>query len=139
MKWKVNRWCLFSPIAVLLVSQLAMANPVKSVQSLIRARCISCHSAADPSGDVNLQLMRSGRQMRASADLIDRMINAISDSTMPPEDAESLDDDTRQRFVAALKEVLRQADLDGNPTRSGVARLNRFQYNNTVKDLFQLF
>ena len=138
MKWKVNRWCLFSPIAVLLVSQLAMANPVKSVQSLIRERCISCHSAADPSGDVNLQLMRSGRQMRASADLIDRMINAISDSTMPPEDAESLDDDTRQRFVAALKEVLRQADLDGNPTRSGVARLNRFQYNNTVKDLFQL-
>ena len=63
--------------------------------------------------------------MRASADLIDRMINAISDSTMPPEDAESLDDDTRQRFVAALKEVLRQAALDGNPPRSGVARLNR--------------
>lgn len=122
---------------VLLVS-VTHANPFKELQSLIKQNCIDCHAGADPSGDVDFQQIRSARQMRSDAGLINRMINVVSDATMPPEDVDPLDETTREAFLNSLNAVLRLADLEGNPSRAGVARLNRFQYNNTVKDLFQL-
>jgi len=57
---------------------------------------------------------------------------------MPPEGEPELDEKTRARVVTSLKTLLRKATAGKTAKRNQIRRLNRFQYNNVVKDLFQL-
>jgi hypothetical protein len=63
----------------------------------------------------------------------------LSDGEMPPEDEKQPTKAERERWIAELKTVLRQ-QLAKQPAlaRVPIRRMNRFEYNNAVKDLFQL-
>ena len=66
------------------------------------------------------------------------MIEAVGANNMPPEGEPELDDDDRNKLLAHLKLMLRQASTRTDVSRIPIRRLNRFQYNNVVNDLFRL-
>ncbi|MEC9096147.1 MAG: c-type cytochrome domain-containing protein, partial [Planctomycetota bacterium] len=115
-----------------------IANPAKLALSMLQQNCVDCHGGAEVNADVNLKTLRNARHLRNAPGLLVKMINAVSDKTMPPEDAVVLDDGTRRQLLDALGEVLRQVEFETVVMADGMARLNRFQYNNTIKDLFEL-
>jgi hypothetical protein len=116
----------------------ANANSGKLALSLIQHNCIECHGEFEVKADINFKAIRNVRQLREDADLIDRIINVLSDKTMPPEGESTLDEQTRIELIENLKDVLQTIDFQKTISTSGVARLNRFQYNNTVRDLLGL-
>ena len=108
-------------------------------QPLIVKHCAKCHGndADDIRGDVDLVSIKSMKQFLAKEDLAQKVYEAIEGGSMPPESAPPLDKATRAKMLELLAGLLRQAsssETNANPIR----RLNRFQYNNTVRDLFRL-
>ena len=89
-------------------------------------------------GKVNLEAIATADQLRGQPALIKEMIEVIDANDMPPEGEPELDEESRTRLLATLKTMLREATSDEAVRRVPIRRLNRFQYNNSVKDLFQL-
>ena len=90
-------------------SNLAAADPDKSVLSVIRQKCAKCHGKGEVNGDVNFKQVNTKRKFLGQPQLIDQMINAIDDKFMPPEDEPELDETTRALLLARLKSMLEEA------------------------------
>lgn len=109
------------------------------LKPLFAEHCNKCHGEKKLKGKVNLAEIASGRQLRDKPKLLKEMIEALDAYDMPPEDEPELAEETRSRLVGSLKAMLRESaggDKDRKQVR--MRRLNRFQYNNTVRDLFQM-
>ncbi|MDE0737329.1 MAG: DUF1592 domain-containing protein, partial [Pirellulaceae bacterium] len=118
-------------------TQCAVAQ-VQPVLSVLQQKCLKCHGGDEVNGEVDFKQVNTAEKFRGQPKMIDRMINAIADNSMPPEDEPPLDEKTRVELLAALKTMLREATAGKANSSVRIRRLNRFQYNNTVKDLFQL-
>jgi hypothetical protein len=130
-----------SPLLLVLgsvTSNLPAADPDRSALSVIRQKCAKCHGKEEVNADVNFKKVNTRKKFLGQPHLIDQVINAIDDNNMPPEDEPPLDEETRTRLLAALKSMLKEATTDTGVSQLKIRRLNRFQYSNTVKDLFQL-
>ncbi|MBA2116746.1 DUF1592 domain-containing protein [Bremerella alba] len=136
------------PIAALLLLPAVCVNafaaepqPSPDVLSrTIQARCVKCHGADpdDLSGDVDLRSF-TGKQSTADAHLLRQVIEAVEFGAMPPEDQPPLAETLQAQLIDQLTTRLHQAvtaqdTLPHIPMR----RMNRFQYNNAVMDLFDL-
>lgn len=105
-----------------------------------RERCVACHGAAGkPSGGVNLAALESHVDLDADPELVRDLVNALDSGLMPPRGAPPLPGEQREELVAELRRVLHRAarSLEAYP-RTPIRRMNRFQYNNAVQDLFEL-
>lgn len=120
------------------MSSSAQAEPFADViQPVLKDRCVKCHGANKTRGKINLEELGSIEQWRAKPEVIDRVIRAIDTASMPPEESPPIPPADRDRLLAALKALL--ADATANAVkRLQPRRLNRFQYNNAVRDLFAL-
>ena len=118
-------------------NQLAAAPP-KAILNILQQKCLKCHGGDEVNGEVDFKQVNTLEKFHGQPKMIDRMINAIADNSMPPEDEPALDEKTRAELLAALKTMLRKATAGKANSSVRIRRLNRFQYNNTVKDLFQL-
>jgi hypothetical protein len=117
---------------------LAAADRDNGLLSLLKQKCVKCHGETEGNGEVNFKQIKRQRQFLSQPKLLDRMISALENNNMPPEGEPPLDEKTRGELVATLKSMLKQATAGKNVSRLKIRRLNRFQYNNSVKDLFQL-
>ena len=110
----------------------------KVIKPLIVKRCAKCHGEDEVNGDVNLKEIEEEYQLADQPALIELMIDVIDARTMPPEDEPSIDEKTRKKVLSILKKMLKDSTSTDEPTPNPVQRLNRFQYNNAVRDLFEL-
>lgn len=109
------------------------------LQPLLKEKCIKCHGEKKVKGKVNLKKITTEKQFLAQPKLIKEMIEALDAYDMPPEDEPELAEKDREQLLASLKVMLRESAVaDTKPKQVRMRRLNRFQYNNAVKDLFQL-
>jgi len=111
---------------------------VSSLNPLIREHCLGCHSGAEASAGIRFQEDMTRPQFLAQPALISRMAKAVDHNQMPPESEPPLEARSRAILLAALKSLLRDATQGQVRPAPPARRLNRFQYNNSVKDLFQL-
>jgi hypothetical protein len=102
------------------------------------AHCTKCHGEEKVKGKVNLKEIGSTKDFLAKPGLIKEMIEAIDARDMPPEDEPELEAKDREKLLVTLKGMLRQASSGEVVERGRIRRLNRFQYNNSIRDLFQL-
>ncbi|MBT6104386.1 MAG: DUF1588 domain-containing protein [Verrucomicrobia bacterium] len=89
-------------------------------------------------GKVNLKEIANDKQFLANPELIKELIEVIDAADMPPEEEPRLTEAQRANLLASLKTELRAATANAKGGHIPIRRLNRFQYNNTVRDLFQL-
>jgi hypothetical protein len=105
---------------------------------LIARHCLKCHGACEVRGEVNFTPITNAARFLAQPALINKMIEAVDSNDMPPEGESQLDEKARTRLLATLKTMLRDATTGKDRTPAQIRRLNRFQYNNSVKDLLRL-
>lgn len=111
----------------------------KIIAPAIQKYCAKCHGAADEDeGDVNLLALRSDN-LGENVELIRSLIDVLDLEEMPPEDEPQLEPELRQNLVSELRVILHTC-VSEQPTfsQSPIRRMNRFQYNNAVTDLFGL-
>jgi hypothetical protein len=113
---------------------------IEHVRPVVEESCVKCHGAKEKiKGDLNLFELKSVADFTKDPELIQTMIDVLDFEEMPPEDEEPLGSDTREAMLSHLTELFEfamaaQPDFPTTPIR----RMNRFQYNNAVEDLFAL-
>ena len=106
------------------------------LKPLFEQNCIKCHGGEKTKGKVNLKEIGTKADFLAKPELIKELIEVIDFADMPPEDEEQLSGEQREKTLIALKDFMRQAVAGAKQEKPRLSRLNRFQYNNSLKDLF---
>jgi len=110
------------------------------VRPVLLQNCVKCHGkSVEVSGDVNLLDLQTADDLTSNLKLLREVIEVLDSSSMPPEDELPLAPETRRQIVTQLNSILQSA-IDALRTfpRAPIRRMNRFQYNNAVQDLFRL-
>jgi hypothetical protein len=112
-------------------------NPI--LQSL-QKHCVRCHGLdGEINGDVDLLEFKQVSTLTKHPELLGKLIKVLEDREMPPEDEPQLESAERTELLAALEQLLRQSVSHQRRLRHApMRRMNRFQYNNAVTDLFAL-
>ena len=123
-------------LTLLLAGPLWGAEDVALIDGLsdfFRQHCDGCHADGESEGGLDLsQLSRELTDAEVMRRWV-RVYDRVAGGEMPPEDGD-LADGERQRFLARLGRSLDQADQREVVLR----RLNRLEYENTLRDLFDL-
>ena len=118
------------------VSEEAFAS---TVRPYLASYCYGCHNATKRKGDLNLKVYDRLDSVFEHTNLWDKVLQKVRSGEMPPdEEGEPRPDAARTTaLVAWLDGAIRHADRDAplEPGRVTVRRLNRAEYNNTVRDL----
>ncbi len=121
--------------------QLRAAVPARSVEAIIQKHCVACHGPLTQSADVRLDNLPTDLTGDArAAETWHDVRNALNRGEMPPRGAVPLDSADR----AALLDWLDAAIREASETRRGskgivvMRRLNRIEYQNTMRDLLGL-
>lgn len=135
--------------AVLLVTATVWMPSVKAadvdsfstiVKPAFKQHCGKCHGAMDViEAELNLLQLRAAENLTDNAELLGQLIEALDTNAMPPGDERPLPPKLRQKLLAEFRSLLDTAlTKDRAAKATPMRRMNRFQYNNAVQDLFQL-
>ncbi len=110
----------------------------KQIFPLIDKRCLLCHGAKNPKAGLNLATFNSIDSIQKNEKLWRKVVIQVRDGAMPPPGAFSLTPDQKNLMTTWVTLVLNSqpAYQKSNPGRKIIHRLNRIEYNNTVRDLF---
>lgn len=110
------------------------ADDAPILKSFVKRHCYECHRGTSPEAGLNLETLgtdlSNAEQQRIWVLAHDR----ISAGTMPPKDASELKTAERKQFVSHLSTMLTKAD--SAQRQVVLRRLNRVEYENTIRDLF---
>ena len=111
------------------------APEAKDVAPLFEKYCLNCHDAADAQGGVMLENVSdaSGEKLKP---LLIRVAENLRSQSMPPEGEPQPDAAELETICAWIDGVAGKADRPAG--RRVARRLNRAQYNNTIRDLIGL-
>jgi hypothetical protein len=108
-----------------------------TVQPFLANHCYDCHDARHKKGNLNLEQYESAGAVLANPDTWDEVLLKLRTGEMPPEDEIRPDPADLARVTTWIDSQIADADEHArpNPGRVTVRRLNRAEYNNTVRDL----
>ena len=111
----------------------------KGIQPILEKHCYDCHGRKKTKGKVNLTDYASWADLEKNPQLIGKMIEALGKNEMPPEEKKQPSDSQREFMLLELNKAFKNAVAHGQsviPLR--LRRMNRFEYGNAVRDLFDL-
>ncbi len=127
----------------LLGAQGPVAAPATTMDTA-RARamldryCVSCHNEQTRTADLTLDTLDL-MQVGEHADTWEHVVRRLKASAMPPAGRPRPDAGTTRAFVGWLESELdRDGLIDPDAGRPAIHRLNRAEYGNAVRDLFDL-
>jgi hypothetical protein len=108
----------------------------KDVRPLLEKYCYDCHTGIEPDGKMVLDTLdpQGGVKLRKSWQ---KVRDNVAGTMMPPEDFPQPTPEERKRIVSWLDSHPLRIDCSGpvHPGRVTIRRLNRAEYNNTIRDL----
>lgn len=127
-------------LAMLLVPASDPPAPVDpDVGRFLTRHCIECHSAPEPEARLDLERIATDLSTLSGSTRTWRKIQKVlRDREMPPEDEPRPDPGELQRILAWLeanRPVVTGSGAASDGPAVSLRRLNRFEYENTVRDL----
>ncbi len=116
----------------------AAADFAGTVVPFLTKNCFACHGNGKKRGDVALDGYKSLEAVQQDRDLWESVLDMVRSGQMPPKNAKLFPSVPEVELaVRALDDVLTQFDCSGprNAGRVTLRRLNRTEYNNTIRDL----
>ena len=107
--------------------------------AFLQKHCVDCHGPEKQKGNLTLHQIKDERSLlRASRQWKD-VLNLVQSGEMPPEDRDQPTAEERKRFLESSMAVFARADqAPPDPGRLTLRRLNRAEYNNTIRDLLKV-
>jgi hypothetical protein len=131
-------------LALVLAAGAVMAPAARSAEStrvepLVRRACGGCHAAGAAEGGLNLDTLGFDLADSAVRDRLTLMHDRVQQGQMPPDPAD-LPEAARHELLRALAQAVAAADraaIDGEG-RVPLRRLNRLEYQETLRDILRL-
>ncbi len=112
------------------------ASVDRDVLAFGKKYCFGCHQGDTPSAGVSLAEYKTEAEMLKARNLWERVSNTVGSKHMPPVGMPAPTSTERAAFVDYLQSAISRADCAiKTPGRVTLRRLNRAEYNNTVRDL----
>lgn len=113
------------------------ATYAKDVQPILKKYCFGCHGGDQNKGGVSLEPYKDEAALAADPATWQKVLTNIDEELMPPIDKPQLSEGERSLVMGWLEHKILSLDCSGprDPGRVTVRRLNRTEYNNTVRDL----
>ncbi|MBL8177215.1 MAG: DUF1592 domain-containing protein [Bryobacterales bacterium] len=127
---------MFRGFAILIAAVPLWAGaPPAAVRAFLTARCTACHQGAKAPAGIDLTTLAFGLDEPQSFSTWVRVHDAVHSSRMPPQS--KLMPAERAAFLRPLSESLRAHEQQRAAAqgRSTLRRLNRYEYENTLRDL----
>lgn len=108
----------------------------RDVVPFLNQYCADCHGGDSPEGAVKLDRYRESSEVQRDFAQWERVLRALEDGLMPPEDSDQPMAEEFELAVKAIQQELANFDCtEPRPGRVTIRRLNRAEYNNTIRDL----
>ena len=114
-------------------------------QPLLKKYCYECHGKSTQEGGIQVSHLKSTTDAYEYHRFLENIAHQVEIGEMPPKDEVGEDElptaEERKALIAeiaAVRAKLGKGDFPRNPGRPIVRRLNRNEYNYTVRDLFGL-
>lgn len=104
---------------------------------LLKKYCFDCHGEDTQEADIAFDCFADAAAVIAESKPWLQAIQMLRSGAMPPEDVAQPSDAERRRIVNWIEKTIYNFDCDdlSDPGRVTIRRLNRAEYNNTVRDL----
>jgi hypothetical protein len=108
------------------------------VQPLMEKFCVKCHSGEEPKGELAMAAFLERASVAEDRETWDKIVEKLRAGEMPPEDESQPTDSQRRQMIEWIDAGLARSDCGSQPRDPGrvtLRRLNRNEYNNTIRDL----
>ncbi|RPF84436.1 MAG: DUF1587 domain-containing protein, partial [Roseibacillus sp. TMED18] len=149
---RLQKWDFRAVIRVILLAVLVCGSQVKAqepsasasnfsqgVGALLKQHCHDCHGREKTKGKVDLTSYRSWEDLEKNPELIENLIEVVGKNEMPPEDSKQPTATQREAMLLGLEKAFKSAMAHRKSvTPLRLRRMNRYEYGNAVRDLFDL-
>lgn len=117
--------------------EAAAAQFADSVQPFLEEHCYSCHGERRQRAELNFETFASAEAFVEHHDMVERMRDMLRAGQMPPENRKRPDPEWVAEVSGWMGDELDRlaANTRPDPGRVTARRLNRAEYNNTIRDL----
>src|SRR5688572_22346024 len=129
-------------VALILISVLSPALLAKDdtfqkqIQPILRQFCYDCHGNGKDKGDLTLDKYKTVESIRADRKIWELVLRNVKSGEMPPEKKPQPTLAQRETLMKFVEEQVFPIDpKKPDPGRVTIRRLNRAEYNNTIRDL----
>jgi hypothetical protein len=126
-----------APGPAAIAEEAAAARFASEVVPFLSKHCYSCHGNGKRKADLALDAYRDGRGIQENREVFENVLEMVRTGEMPPKPRPRPPAAETEAALGALDTVLAQFDCSGprNVGRVTLRRLNRAEYNNTIRDL----
>jgi Protein of unknown function (DUF1592)/Protein of unknown function (DUF1588)/Protein of unknown function (DUF1587)/Protein of unknown function (DUF1595)/Protein of unknown function (DUF1585)/Ca-dependent carbohydrate-binding module xylan-binding/Planctomycete cytochrome C len=109
----------------------------QSVQPFLARHCYACHSGKSPKAKLDLKKFRDTATVGKDREVWAQVVEYLEGDIMPPEERPRPNKREVESVTRWLSDELAKLDDSGrrDPGRVTIRRLNRAEYNNTIRDL----
>ena len=108
----------------------------ESVIPFLEMYCLDCH-AEGGEGDVDLSVFHSVDDVKGNLELWSNAMDALRQSEMPPDDSDQPSKAVSKRIQSWILHTIADSK-EHYPALTHIRRMNRFEYENTMRDLFKM-
>ncbi|MDB5311875.1 MAG: hypothetical protein JWO38_6077 [Gemmataceae bacterium] len=127
------------PVSALTASATAPDDPTfkQKILPFLQKYCVDCHNADKASGGLTLDGYQTETQARKNRKDWAAVQHVLAAGEMPPKKKTQPAKDEKEFVVTWIETALTKTDCTGpkDPGRVTIRRLNRAEYNNTIRDL----
>ena len=119
-----------------LSQMVASTEAFKQLAPIINKYCVNCHNADKQKGDFRIDNMDQDLVYGVHAQRWYEVLDILNLGEMPPRKSKQPDNEERRTLIGVLTAELEKAKIARKgQVKSLMRRLNKEQYNNTLKDL----
>ncbi|MBL8230744.1 MAG: DUF1592 domain-containing protein [Bryobacterales bacterium] len=113
------------------------AGEPQTVLSFVRKNCAGCHNASKASGDIDLSGFKEAKSFDEDREIWEKVVSKLKTGEMPPPPLPKPPAADVNAVTGYLTQEFARQDRTAKPDPGRVTarRLNRTEYNNTVRDL----
>ena len=117
-----------------------ISNFGKDIKPILQNYCYDCHGLKKTKGKIDLTNYNTWSDLEKNPELLEKLIDVLDKNEMPPEENKQLSNDQLKLVSLGLDKAFKNATAARSesvvPVR--LRRMNRFEYGNVVRDLFDL-
>src|ERR1700724_3849866 len=116
---------------------LPLAAEAPDVFAFVEKSCVGCHNATVKSGDVDLKALETEKTFAEDREIWEKVVEKLQTGKMPPPGTPRPPVATTAAVTGWLQSEFDRQDRMVRPDAGHVTarRLNRAEYNNTIRDL----
>ena len=113
------------------------ATFARAGRAFLKKHCDECHGDDDPEGSLSITAFRDELSVIKGRKTWLKMLQRIESGEMPPEEKPRPSSEESKAFASLIRGLFERYDRSAKPDpgRVTIRRLNRTEYNNTVRDL----